>query len=487
MKKNLGIYNIGKHEGNPFNLDVWYPLVKDITFKSYFIPLEREEGEIILKFYKSKNDITYNEYKILESLEKKIDNVIQNNENLKKNGAFVRLIDRSPKDGDPYNNEKILEEYKNNLNEISKELNKDINDNDVRRAAMDKTHILIVKSGKEALNLILTSERNHIDINDWISNGGKEQIVLREWNNELSLDNEFRVFIYNNKITAISQYDLYGLFPHLIKEKEKLKKLIHEFWEKEVKNRIKYPFYIVDFGYINGNIIFIELSPFFPTTGGGLYDWNNDIKELENGDGDLRIREEKLENLEVLIDDWEEQMKNSEKYDSIYKKFSFFEKIQNYFSFFSSKSKEKDVFLFVASVLKKGFFWNKKFLNDFIDEGETDGIGIVTDQSGMGWISKGKNIKGEIWKIKESELKDIEYFYVLCEKKEKDFRTNNYGIIKCVYFEINDKYLKDKKELENYTLNYQNNNYNQILHQIMNEEIYLGYSFDNKKNKIIFN
>ena len=103
------------------------------------------------------------------------------------------------------------------MNEISKKLNKDINDNNVRRAAMDKTHILIVKNGKEALNLILTSERNHIDINDWINNGGKEQIVLREWNNELSLDNEFRVFIYNDKITAISQYDLYGLFPNLIK------------------------------------------------------------------------------------------------------------------------------------------------------------------------------------------------------------------------------------------------------------------------------
>ena len=179
----------------------------------------------------------------------------------------MRLIDRSPKDGDPYYSEKVLEEYKNNLNEISKELNKDINDNNVRRAAMDKTSILIVKNGKEALNLILTSERNHIDINDWINNGGKEQIVLREWNNELSLDNEFRVFVYNNKITAISQYDLYGLFPNLIKEKEKIKKLIHEFWEKEVKNRIKYPFYIVDFGNINGKIIFIELAPFF------LYYW----------------------------------------------------------------------------------------------------------------------------------------------------------------------------------------------------------------------
>ncbi len=146
-------YNLVRHEGNPFNIDVWYPLVKDITFKSYFIPLEKEEGKIIHKYYKSKNDITYEDYKILEILEKKIDFTIQNNETLKKNGAFLRLIDRSPKDGDPYGKEKIIVEYKNNIKKLSKEFKKDINDSNLRLIAMDKTHILIIKNGKDALNL----------------------------------------------------------------------------------------------------------------------------------------------------------------------------------------------------------------------------------------------------------------------------------------------------------------------------------------------
>ena len=55
-KLKLGRYNLVRHEGNPFNIDVWYPLVKDITFKTYFMPLEKEEGEIIYKYYNSKND-----------------------------------------------------------------------------------------------------------------------------------------------------------------------------------------------------------------------------------------------------------------------------------------------------------------------------------------------------------------------------------------------------------------------------------------------
>ena len=303
QKENKGRYNLVRHEGNPFNIDVWYPLVKDITFKTYFIPLEIEEGIIINKFYKSKEEITYNDYLILESLEKKIDSEIQKNEGLKKNGAFLRLIDRSPKDGDPYEKEKILEEYSKNIKIISNELNKDINESNVRLAAKDKTHILIIKNGKDALNLLLTSSRSHMDIGDWIKNGGKQQIVLREWNNELSVDNEFRTFIYNNKITAITQYDHYGVFPHLFKEKEKIEKKIHEFWENEVKNKINFPYYIVDFGYVNGKIIFIELSPFFPTTDGCLFDWNQDIDILKNGDGKLRIREKQFENLEILVDD----------------------------------------------------------------------------------------------------------------------------------------------------------------------------------------
>ena len=158
--------------------------------------------------------------------------------------------------------------------------------------------------------------------------------------------------------------------------------------------------------------------------------------------------------MEILLDDWEEQMNKAEKYDQIYNNFSFYDKIKNSFNFFG-KGKEKEIYLFVASVLKKDFYWNKKFLKNFFDEGEIDGLGLITDESGMGWIYKGQHLKGEIWIIKESELMDFEYFYGLCNKKEDDFKSKNNGIIKCVYFEINEKYIKNKKQIENYSLDFQ--------------------------------
>ena len=66
--------------------------------------------------------------------------------------------------------------------------------------------------------------------------------------------------------------------------------------------------------------------------------------------------------MEILFDDWEEQMNKAEKYDQIYNKFIFYDKIKNSLNFFGiGKEKEKEIYLFVASVLKKGFYWNKNF------------------------------------------------------------------------------------------------------------------------------
>ena len=67
-----------------------------------------------------------------------------------------------------------------------------------------------------------------------------------------------------------------------------------------------------------------------------------------------------------------------------------------------------------------------------------------------------------MWIIKESELMDIKYFYGLCNKKEGDFKSKNNGIVKCAHFKIDEKYIKNKKNIENYSLDYQNKNYNPI-------------------------
>ena len=39
-----------RHENMPFDIDVWYPQLKDITYKTFFLPLIRAEAQSIIKY-----------------------------------------------------------------------------------------------------------------------------------------------------------------------------------------------------------------------------------------------------------------------------------------------------------------------------------------------------------------------------------------------------------------------------------------------------
>lgn len=84
---------------------------------------------------------------------------------------------------------------------------------------------LRVTSGAEAMSLLLTSERVFTDFHDWspfilialcficllfvcrLRYGEPDQLVLRRFEPEVTLDHEFRAYVSKGKVTAISQYD----------------------------------------------------------------------------------------------------------------------------------------------------------------------------------------------------------------------------------------------------------------------------------------
>jgi hypothetical protein len=205
-----------RSENLPFDIDVWYPILKDFTFKTHFIPLSISEAKAIIIFYRTKYNIQRNrdlngdDIIILNSLENRIQNNLQNNF---KNGAFIRLCGRSPKDGEPLHPNKVINHYTQELKRIKQdETLENFPEAGKKMMAIGKTNnIMKVNNGSEAMNLLLTSERVCADMIDWIEHGEPEQIVLREWEPELSLDFEFRVYVNKNKLNAISQYDHYGV------------------------------------------------------------------------------------------------------------------------------------------------------------------------------------------------------------------------------------------------------------------------------------
>ena len=483
----------GRHEGVPFEIDQWYPILKDFTFKTYFIPLEVEDAIAMSNFYnekylsenKSLKKLTYEDIIRLKNLENRIQNIFDANPNLKSKGAFARLSGRSPKEGEPYNSKKKIEKYQNNLKILGKIYNLENDSPQLKILSFLKTNILKVDNAKEALNLLLTSERIHLDLNDWIKEGGKETLALREFCENLSDDLEFRAFIYDNKLTAITQYDHYIKFEHIIKNKEKYQKLMHDYWNKNIKNIIKIPNYSIDFAIINDEVIAIEMSPFMKSTGPCCLKWELDSKEMMYGEGNLKVNENDYEDIdEVLIPDFLQGKETLEPYDILLntKKETWGHMFTRVFSFFE---KEEYYYILVVSVLKKNFFWNYKYLSlsEYIDEVYVKGLEIKVDKNGMGWIeiNKEKSLKGEIWKVKKNQLRDIKYFYGLTiEKKyEGKIGTKN-GMLDNVIFFVrkdsnNNNNLNEERSVEEYTIGIQNNEYNNMQHFIKREEKYLNY------------
>jgi hypothetical protein len=111
---------------------------------------------------------------------------------------------------------------------------------------------------------------------DWNNN-----IISREWNNLLDPSIEFRCFVYQSNLTAISQYNHYCQFYDLQNDLtvQQIKSLLDSFNEK-------YSNYIIDLGLIENKLsnelecIVIELNPFVTSTGGSLFHWSGDINQL---------------------------------------------------------------------------------------------------------------------------------------------------------------------------------------------------------------
>jgi hypothetical protein len=50
---------------------------------------------------------------------------------------------------------------------------------------------------------------------DWLNFGEPEQVVIRAWTEGFEIENEFRLFVCEGKLTAASQYDHFAYYPAL--------------------------------------------------------------------------------------------------------------------------------------------------------------------------------------------------------------------------------------------------------------------------------
>ena len=527
-----------RHQNMSVDMDVWYPFLKSITFKTYFIPLKYREAEAILNynFYRNKNmkdKFTKEDTKILKNLQKKVDYFFETYDDLK-NGAMFRLSGRSGKDMDYYDNKKIMALYEENLEKVSKKLGKDKTDLNTKYVAITTLmNRFKVNNGKDVLNVLLTSERLFLDLKDWLNHGGREQMILRKWDDSLCSDKEFRAFIQNNELKAICQDERFALFQDLVDNKDLYEKLINDYFKTALQPLMKIPNYIADFCILKNNEVkLIEFSPFLRCTSACLFRWDINYDEMLHGTGKLTVREKQCENLEYFVNEWITcQSKPSDPFDNYFiedeeeeeesqldkildktKKFFsslnpkklFGKKQSNDISSNSSQVEKKEEEkitkpfenrkIFVVSVLKTGFFWSHKYITYFGSENKTLGKGVLedhtiyVDKNGFGWImeKKGKKCYGEIIDVEYEDFLDVEFFYgqrdttmqeITVKLDGKDIIVYAY-IIKEIFENVKNTEPDNICEIEEYTIEMQNEKFNSMQHIINQQERYLNMSLD---------
>ena len=147
-------------------------------------------------------------------------------------------------------------------------------------------------SGNEAMELLLNSERVYEDLQhglNYVSNYQKMRndlpsekiwnvnIIIRKWS-DFDISSEFRVFVYQNEITAITQYFDMLYFPEIVTNKSNIEKKIRKFFSS-IKNFVNFENYVIDFAVLNidkeykeNDVIIIEFNPFTKFTSSCLFD-----------------------------------------------------------------------------------------------------------------------------------------------------------------------------------------------------------------------
>jgi hypothetical protein len=154
---------------------------------------------------------------------------------------------------------------------------------------------------KQIIESICTTTAGHRCINYDKDRVDIEYITfyLMKWRNDISINNEFRVFVYKNNITAISQQAYHSIIQTLNnKSDEELKYMAYrliKYFKENIKNKISniLDSYVMDIVYINeiDDFYFIEPNPFGKeySSGSALFHWINDTEILYNDKEDIYI------------------------------------------------------------------------------------------------------------------------------------------------------------------------------------------------------
>ena len=307
-----------------YNIEEWYANLEEkgkengvkegYTAHTIFMKLSDDELDTIRKWASIElskslgmpSRPTNQELELREKLEDKVngilvDDVEQQKERLLtrkgKEGYFLKFSTRSPKDA------------------VS--IDKEDADLPLPEQIANKIRKLRVRTGIEAVGLLIKSQRIFSDINMFFqyrvkgSSSGELCLIFRDWV-ECPQDHEFRCYVHNRKLTAISQYHCYSYFEAL-QDREHIEKIRESIMKYvgEVSHCFPMPSFVIDVAVFSDYTCYvIEINPFGRTmsSGSALYNWDTDC-DLLYGRGNT-VSKPPIRVLRELIKEDEEGEKN---------------------------------------------------------------------------------------------------------------------------------------------------------------------------------
>lgn len=163
--------------------------------------------------------------------------------------------------------------------------------------SLNSKMIALLQAGTEALttyeaqglfDTFLISERVYQDFELAVARKERweQNLAVRRWT-PMDVDMEFRGYVKDHKLTAVSQYNYVAYFPRLVEMRAKLEETITKFFYSTCLPALSdlYSEFIIDFGIVGENfdkILVIELNEFMDTTDGCMFKWATERHLLEN-------------------------------------------------------------------------------------------------------------------------------------------------------------------------------------------------------------
>ena len=231
---------------------------------------------------------------IFAAFSSELDKQIREIENEKGAGAFIKLSTRSPKDYFESHPDAVIQKYYSLIG--GKEKAKGLSCfTRAMHMVEAMTYVLRAETGKQAMDLLLNSTRVEEDLDAFIEDKEEKNIsiLIREYL-DFPIVYEFRAFVYQDKLTAISQAFHTLFFPELqdVHTQQSIVAQIEHMFVNHLQNNMRERSvgnYVIDMARTkSGQWVIIELNPFRLYKGQGtdgmLFDWEKDEAILKDVD-----------------------------------------------------------------------------------------------------------------------------------------------------------------------------------------------------------